>query len=62
MRYLTVMSIIAWRIFFITSIARANPTFPCTTLLAEEEWKVLYVKIHRKPCPSVVPNIKEAVS
>ncbi len=33
-----------------------------TTLLAEEEWKVLYVKIHRKPCPSVVPNIKEAVS
>lgn len=62
MRYLTVMSIIAWRIFFITSIARTNPTLPCTALLAEEEWKVLYVKIHRKPCPNIAPTIKEAVS
>ncbi len=62
MRYLTVMSIIAWRIFFITSIARINPTLPCTGLLAEEEWKVLYVKIHKKPCPSIAPTIKEAVS
>ncbi|GKS79947.1 hypothetical protein wHmb_08330 [Wolbachia pipientis] len=56
------MSIIAWRIFFITSIARTNPTLPCTALLAEEEWKVLYVKIHRKPCPNIAPTIKEAVS
>lgn len=61
MRYLTVMSIIAWRIFFITTIARTDPTLPCTTLLAEEEWKVLYVKIHRKPCSNVTPTIKEAV-
>ncbi len=62
MRYLTVMSVIAWRIFFITTIARTNPTLPCTTLLAEEEWKILYVKIHRKPCPNIAPTIKEAVS
>ncbi len=62
MRYLTVMSIIAWRIFFITTIARTDPTLPCTTLLAEEEWKVLYVKIHRKPCSNATPTIKEAVS
>ncbi len=62
MRYLTVMSIIAWRIFFITSIARTNPTLLCTALLAEEEWKGLYVKIHRKPCPNIAPTIKEAVS
>lgn len=62
MRYLTVMSVIAWRIFFITSIARTDPTLPCTTLLAEEEWKVLYVKMHKKPCLNVTPTIKEAVS
>ncbi|RDD34615.1 Orf5 like phage WO protein [Wolbachia endosymbiont of Cylisticus convexus] len=60
MRYLTVMSVIAWRIFFITTIARTNPTLPCTTLLAEEEWKVLYAKIHK--CPNVTPTIKEVVS
>lgn len=61
MRYLTVMSVIAWRIFFITTIARTDPTLPCTALLAEEEWKVLYAKIHRKPCPNIAPTIKETV-
>ena len=49
--------------FFIITIARTNPTLPCTTLLAEEEWKVLYAKIHKvKSCPNVTPTIKEAVS
>jgi hypothetical protein len=62
MRYLTVMSVIAWRILFITSIARTDPTLPCTALLAEEEWKVLYIKIHKKPYPNIAPTIKEAVS
>lgn len=60
-RYLTVMSIIAWRIFFITLISRENPTLPCTSLLTEEEWKILYIKIHNKPCPNVIPTIKDAV-
>jgi hypothetical protein len=40
-RYLTVMSIIAWRIFFMTLLARTNPELPCTVLLSEGEWKVL---------------------
>lgn len=61
-RYLTVMSVIAWRIFFITLIARSDPTLPCTDLLAEEEWKVLYTKMHQsKDYPSAPPTIKEAV-
>lgn len=37
MRYLTIMSIIAWRIFFMTLLSRTNPDLPCTVLLAEEE-------------------------
>ena len=61
-RYLTIMSIIAWRIFFITLIARSDPSLPCTTLLAEEEWKVLYTKMHHtKTYPSNPLTIKEAV-
>ncbi len=61
-RYLTVMSIIAWRIFFITLIAREDPNIPCTTLLSEEEWKILYVKIKKtKTYPSTTPTIREAV-
>jgi hypothetical protein len=39
-RYLTLMSVIAWRIFFIILVSRANPNVPCTSLLANEEWKV----------------------
>ena len=61
-KYLTVMSIIAWRIFFITLIARSSPNIPCTILLAEEEWRVLYVKIYRKAPPNdTIPTIKDAI-
>ncbi len=61
-RYLTVMSIIAWRIFFITLIARTDPNLSCTELLAEEEWKVLYTKINRtKIYPNIAPTIREVV-
>jgi len=62
-RYLTVMSVIAWRIFFITLIARSDPNLPCTYLLAEEEWKVLYTKMnHTKLYPNIMPpTVREAV-
>jgi len=40
-RYLTVMSIVAWRLFMITLVARTDPATPCSTLLADHEWKVL---------------------
>ncbi len=62
MRYLTVMSIIAWRIFYITLIARTESNLPCTYLLAEEEWKVLYTRMkHTKIYPDIAPTIREAV-
>jgi hypothetical protein len=61
-RYLTVMSIIAYRIYFTTLIARTNPTLPCDMLLSENEWKVLYSKVHRtKNYPKKIPIIKDAV-
>ena len=43
-RYLTVMSIVAWRLFMITLIARTDPATPCLTPLADHEWKVLFLK------------------
>jgi hypothetical protein len=61
-KYLTVMSIIAWRIFFLTTIGRTNPNLPCNILLAEEEWQVLYVKIHKVVPPNnIIPTIKEVI-
>lgn len=43
-RYLAVMSIVAWRIFWITLIARSSPDVSCTILLEEFEWKILAAK------------------
>lgn len=61
-RYLTVMSIIAWRIYWVTLIARADPDLPCTLLFADDEWKVLYSKIKKtKSYPKVPPRIRETV-
>ena len=61
-RYLTVMSIVAWRLFMITLVARTDPTTPCSTLLADHEWKVLCLKTNRgKPLPQKPPPIGDVV-
>ena len=61
-RYLTVMSVVAWRLFMITLIARTDPAMPCTKFLAKQEWRVLYLKAKkdREP-PATPPTIGEAV-
>lgn len=62
MRYLTVMSIIAWRIFMITLISRTNPDLPCSIFLSKDEWKVLYLKIKKKnTIPKQIPTIRKVV-
>jgi len=61
-RYLTIMSIVAWRLFMITLIARTDPTKPCTEFLAEFEWKVLFLKVNKnKDLPEETPSIGEVV-
>ncbi len=62
MRYLTIMSIIAWRIYWLTLIARTNPELPCTAFVADEEWKVLYSKVKKtKSFPKKPPRIRDIV-
>lgn len=46
-RYLAVMSIVAWRIFWITLVARVFPDSSCSILLNEFEWKMLAVKFNK---------------
>jgi cytochrome c oxidase subunit IV len=61
-RYLTVMSIVAWRLFMITLMARTNPEEPCSTFLTDREWKVLFLKANRnKAIPKKPPSIGEVV-
>jgi hypothetical protein len=61
-RYLTVMSIIAWRLFMITLIARTNPSLPCSQFLSKQEWTVLAAKSSRTCSPPTAsPTLAEAI-
>lgn len=61
-RYITLLCIIAWRLFWITRLQRINPDRPCTEGgLSDTEWKGLYCYLHRtKEIPDKIPSIKEA--
>ena len=60
--YLTVMSVIAYRLYFTTLISRTNPDLPCDVLLSESEWKVLYSRAYKtKKYPDQAPPLKEAI-
>ena len=58
-RYLMLMSIIAWRLFMITLMARANPSRPCSEFLSKPEWTVLTIKASR--ARTVAPSIADAI-
>jgi len=60
--YLALMGVVAWRLFWLTHINRQTPAAPCTTILAEHEWKALSTTIHRSPTiPAVAPSARQAV-
>lgn len=54
---------IAVRIVQLRSQARAEPHAPCTVVLTEEEWHVLYCAIYKKPITKRTrpPNLRQAV-
>ena len=61
-RYLALFSIIAWRLYRITHMNRQHPEASCEMILAEHEWKALYLKIHRTTAfPDTPPTIRQAV-
>lgn len=62
-RALALYSIAAWRLMYLTYLARVKPDHPCTIALEEDEWKALccYVNKTRKP-PKKPLTIKEAVT
>ena len=56
------MSIVAWRLFMITLIARTDPAVPCTGFLAQHEWTVLFLKVNQtRKLPKKTPTIGEVV-
>jgi hypothetical protein len=61
-RYLTLFSVIAWRLYWMTHISRASPATSCAELLADHEWKALYCKIKKtRELPPSPPTMREAI-
>ncbi len=62
MRYLTLKSVIAWRLFWMVQVNRVQPEAVCTVVLTSHEWQALYVAIHRtSTLPETVPTVRQVV-
>ena len=60
--FLALMSIIAWRLHWMTYISRGQPDLPCTVVLTTIEWQALYLRIHKSTrLPDTVPTVHQAV-
>lgn len=61
-RAVTLYSIVAWRLLFITYLSRMNPDLPCAEALDEDEWKVLHRMAHPgKRLPPRPMSLRDAV-
>lgn len=61
-RALAVYSVVAWRLLYLTYLARRGPEQPCTLFLSDSEWKALYCSIHRtNRVPAKPPDLQTAV-
>lgn len=60
--YIALMSVIAWRLQWLTYINRTEPNLPCTAILTTIEWEALYMRIHKTTqLPESVPTVRQAV-
>jgi len=60
--FVALMSVIAWRLHWLTYLNRCQPELPCTAALTDIEWEALYMRIHKtKRLPDEIPTVREAV-
>lgn len=59
-RYLELMMIFAWRIFWLTKIARSEPNTSSLEVLSELELEALYA-LRKKTPPETPPDVKTAI-
>jgi hypothetical protein len=60
--YIALMSVVAWRLHWMTYFNRTDPHLPCTVILTITEWQALYRRIHRTTSlPSTPPTVRQAV-
>jgi hypothetical protein len=62
LRSLTLMRVIAWRVFWMVPIHRQHPEAVWTVVFTEPEWKALYAAIHRTTqLPEALPTVRQVV-
>jgi len=60
--FVALMSVIAWRLLWMTYINRCQPDSPCTAVLTTIEWEALYMRIHKSNrLPDTVPTVHQSV-
>jgi hypothetical protein len=62
-RYLALDAVVAWRVLFLTMLAREVPDLPCTTVFEDHEWQALYCFVLKSAQPPpTVPSLFQAIS
>jgi hypothetical protein len=57
-RCIAIYMIIAWRLHYLTQVARAYPDAPCTTVFEGQEWQTIYLlQTHKRP-PQKPPSLQ----
>ena len=61
-KLIAIKSLIAFKILYLSKIASTFPEESCDSILTAQEWKTLYMRVHRtNNTPGKPPNIKEAI-
>jgi len=59
-KFISLKSVIAWRLLWLTYVTKENPKAPCSSVLRQIEWQTLYKRIHKKDAlPKAEPTVKE---
>ena len=62
LRYIALLSVIAWRLYWMTLLNRHVPEADCTQVVTENEWRALYALTHKtRTFPKKTPTVAQVV-
>ena len=62
LRYIALLSVIAWRLYWMTLLNRHCPEADCTQVVTENEWRALYALTHKtRTFPKKTPTVAQVV-
>lgn len=62
-RYISILAVLAIRLYELSHLARVEPNAPCTVILQEKEWRALEHKVRRGQNPTnTPPSLSDAIT